>query len=613
MTGKSVDEYTSPLDANQAETLNTLIQSLSANQLTWISGYLAGINADSAAGAVATPQAAAAPVAASATDESLTVLYGSQTGNAEDVAEQFVERAQAEGLNATAQDMLDYKPKNLKSEKNIVVLASTHGEGEPPDNAEELHELIFSKKAPKLDGVRYSVLAFGDTSYDNFCQTGKDFDRQLEALGAERVAERVDLDVDFDDPAETWIGNVVETFKEQLGGATAAADAHPTVTPMHSANTQSGGDTYSRKNPYTTEVLTNVTLNGRGSPREVRHIELDTEDSGLVWEPGDSLGILPENDPDVVAELIEILGLSPADEVTGTDGETTLEDALTRDYEITTLTRPFVEAYAHHADSDELSAMLGEDRREELSAYMAGRYIVDLVRDYPITGVTAAEFVRLLRKLPPRLYSIASSYTANPDEVHLTVDALRYEAHGRTRYGVASVQLADRSDDAKLPVYIDHNKNFKLPADDVPIIMIGPGTGIAPFRAFLEEREEREATGANWLFFGAPHFRTDFYYQTDWLRWRREGLLTRMDVAFSRDQSDKVYVQHKLLAAAAEIYDWIEHGAVVYVCGDAEAMAHDVHNALIRIIGDNAGLSEDDAAARLKQLQKDKRYQRDVY
>lgn len=612
MTAKTVDEYTSPLDANQAQTLNSLIASLSPNQVTWISGYLAGINADSVAGTVAAPQANAAPVAA---DEPLTVLYGSQTGNAEDIAGELVARAQSEGLKATAHDMLDYKPKNLKSETNVLVLTSTHGEGDPPDNAEELHEFIFSKKAPKLDGVRYSVLAFGDTSYENFCQTGKDFDRQFEALGAERVAERVDLDVDFDDPAEAWIGEVVEQFKDKLGGGAndASADAHPTVTPMPGAPAKPAADAYSRKNPYMSEVLDNVTMNGRGSSKEVHHIELETEDTGLVWEPGDALGIMPENDAGVVGELIETLELSPDDTVTGTDGETTLENALRCEYEITTLTRPFIESYAHHADSEELNALLADDQREALSEYMAGRYIVDLVEDYPIAGVSAAEFVRLLRKMPSRLYSIASSHTANPDEVHLTVDALRFEAHGRTRHGVASIQLADRSEDAKLAVYIDHNKNFKLPADDVPIIMIGPGTGIAPFRAFLEEREEREAAGSNWLLFGDQHFRTDFYYQTDWLRWRREGLLTRMDVAFSRDQAEKVYVQHKLQEASATIYDWIEHGAVIYVCGDAEAMAHDVHNALVQIIGDNAGLSEEDAAARLKQLQKDKRYQRDVY
>jgi sulfite reductase (NADPH) flavoprotein alpha-component len=300
--------------------------------------------------------------------------------------------------------------------------------------------------------------------------------------------------------------------------------------------------------------------------------------------------------------------------VTGSDGETTLEHALAHQYEITTLTRPLLEKYAERAGSAELDALLGKDAREQLAAYIDGRFVIDLVADYPIADLGAAEFVGLLRKLPPRLYSIASSHAANPDEIHLTVAAVRYQAHGRAREGVASIQLAERSDDARLPVYIDRNKNFKLPADDdTPIIMIGPGTGVAPFRAFLEEREQRGAAGGNWLFFGARHFRTDFYYQMDWLRWRKSGLLTRVDVAFSRDQADKVYVQHKLRAAGADLFDWLEKGAAVYVCGDAAAMAGDVHAALADVIAKHGGRTPDEAAAYLKALQKEKRYQRDVY
>jgi len=316
----------------------------------------------------------------------------------------------------------------------------------------------------------------------------------------------------------------------------------------------------------------------------------------------------------VVKELIAALDVSAEEQVTGIDGEVTLEHALTHQYEITTLTRPFVEKYAVQAQNEALDKLLAPDQRAALADYLDGRFIIDLVEDYPIDAVTGQDFVRLLRKLPPRLYSIASSHAANPDEIHLTVAAVRYESAGRARHGVASIQLADRSEDAKLPIYIDHNKNFKLPDnDDAPIIMIGPGTGVAPFRAFLEEREEREASGDNWLLFGAQHFRTDFYYQTDWLRWRRDGVLTRMDVAFSRDQDEKVYVQDKLRAAGRDIYDWIERGATIYVCGDANAMAHDVHEALLEILAQHRNLDADGAADALKQLQKEKRYQRDVY
>ncbi|MES1955438.1 assimilatory sulfite reductase (NADPH) flavoprotein subunit [Salinisphaera hydrothermalis] len=611
MNAVTIDEHSSPLNAEQAAQLTSLIQSLSPAQATWISGYLAGLNAHAAIGEVAAPQAASAPAAGAS--EPLTVLYGSQTGNAEDVAEQLVAAAEAAGLSAKAIDMLDYKPRDLKKEQNLIICVSTHGEGDPPDNAEELHEFIYGKKAPKLEGVKFSVLAFGDSSYEHFCQTGRDFDTQLEKLGATRVVDRVDLDVDFDEAAEAWIDNVVSRFKDELGGGE-PAPAHGNVTVMPGTAAQPAASQWSRKNPFQAELLTNVVLNGRGSDKEVHHIELDTEDSGLSWEPGDSLGIIPSNDPQVVAELIAALGASADEEVTGLDGEVSLEHALTHQYEITTLTRPFIEKYAERAANDELNALLVEEAREQLAAYMDGRFIIDLVEDYPVADMTGADFVRLLRKLPPRLYSIASSHAANPDEIHLTVAAVRYQAHGRDRHGVASIQLADRSEDTKLPIYIDHNKNFKLPSDDdAPIIMIGPGTGIAPFRAFMEEREERGAGGRNWVFFGAQHFRTDFYYQTDWLRWRDDGLLTRMDVAFSRDQADKVYVQHKLREASADVFDWIESGATIYVCGDANAMAADVHDALLDIIAEHANLDAEGAAGYLKNLQKEKRYQRDVY
>ncbi|MES1929706.1 sulfite reductase (NADPH) flavoprotein subunit alpha [Salinisphaera dokdonensis CL-ES53] len=613
MKATPIQEHTSPLNAQQAQQLTALIETLTPMQVTWISGYLSGINASTASGEVAAPAQAAAPATQSEASEPLTILFGSQTGNAEDIAESLRERAEAAGLNASTHDMLDYKPKDLKKEKNVIVCVSTHGEGDPPDNAEELHAFIFGKKAPKLDGLKFSVLAFGDTSYEHFCQTGKDFDAQLEKLGGKRLTDRVDLDVDFDEAAEAWIETVVDKYKEELGGGD---QPHPTVTAMPTAGGAAApaAETYSRKNPYQAEVLENVVLNGRGSDKEVHHIEMDTEESGLVWEPGDSLGIIPENDPAVVEELIAALGLSPEEKVTGIDGEVTLQHALAHQYEITTLTRPLIEKYAVQAQNEALDKLLSEDQREALADYMHGRFIIDVVEDYPIEGITGQDFVRLLRKLPPRLYSIASSHAANPDEIHLTVAAVRYESAGRPRHGVASIHLSDRSEDAQLPIYIDHNKNFKLPEnDDAPIIMVGPGTGVAPFRAFLEEREEREASGDNWLFFGAQHFLTDFYYQTDWLRWRKDGLLTRMDVAFSRDQEEKVYVQDKIRAAGKELFDWIERGATVYVCGDANAMAHDVHEALLELIGEHANLDAEGAAGYLKNLQKEKRYQRDVY
>ncbi|MEQ9799015.1 MAG: sulfite reductase [NADPH] flavoprotein alpha-component, partial [Salinisphaeraceae bacterium] len=392
-----------------------------------------------------------------------------------------------------------------------------------------------------------------------------------------------------------------------------AGNAHPTVTTLPTASRTPEAPT--RKNPFQASLLANTVLNGRGSDKEVRHIELDTEDSGLIWTPGDSLGVVPSNPPAAVDALLAALQLDGDARVTGVDGEVSLAHALRHQYEITTLTRPFVTQYAQLAESSALQDLLGDDQRDAFADYVYGRDLTDLVGEYPVPGLSAADFVRLLRKLPPRLYSIASSHAANPDELHLTVAAVRYQSHGRDRLGVASTHLADRmGEDDRVPVYIDANKSFKLPADnDTPLIMIGPGTGVAPFRAFLQEREEQGAGGDNWLFFGAPHFRTDFYYQTEWLRWRRDGLLSRLDVAFSRDQADKVYVQHRLREQARDVYGWLENGANVYVCGDANQMARDVHDALGDIIAEQGGMSTDAAADYLKRLQKEKRYQRDVY
>lgn len=607
-----LQEQTSPLNALQADQLNSLIETLSSTQVTWISGYLTGINAALSQGAVS-GQAQAAPAAAAQAGATLTILYGSQTGNAEGIGEQLKAGAEAKGYAAQLIDMDDYKPNQLKKEQNLVVLISTYGEGEPPDNAIGLHEYLHGKKAPKLDGLKFAVLALGDTSYEFYCQTGKDFDQQLEKLGGTRVLDRIDCDVDYEDAAEEFVSKALDTFGEELGGGDAAA-AHPTVTQMPGMAAPAA-DPYSRKNPYTAEVLTNIVLNGRGSDKEVRHVELGTEDSGLSWEPGDSLGLLPENPPAVVGELIGALGFSADEQVTGVGGEVALSEALSRQYEITTLTRPFVEKYAQLAESKKLDALLSDDQRSEFAEYLDGRHVIDLVEDFPVKGLPGNDFVRLLRKLPPRLYSIASSYAANPDEVHLTVATVRYETHGRNREGVASAQLADRiGEDGQMPIYVDRNKNFKLPeSDDTPIIMIGPGTGVAPFRAFMEEREEHDASDKNWLFFGAQHFLTDFLYQADWLKWRDKGLMSRIDVAFSRDQGNKIYVQDKLRQNGKELYAWLQEGANLYVCGDADAMAHDVHEALVEIAAEHGGMKDDAAADYVKQLQKDKRYQRDVY
>lgn len=600
MNGAKFEPGTSPLTEEQLQQLNRLVQTLSPQQATWVSGYLAGLQ-QAGSGALSGEAGAAA-----ASAPTLTVLYGSETGNSEEIARQFGERATAQGFVVQIEDMGEYKHNRLRQEKHLLAIVSTHGEGDPPEPAQEFFEFLFSKKAPSLADLQFSVLALGDASYEHFCQAGKDLDNRLEALGGQRLQQRVDCDVDYDDPAEGWINGALETLAEVSGEPLSAATetaAQPSVL-------------YTRKNPYPAIVLENVVLSGRGSGKEVRHVELSLADSGLKWEPGDALGIIPINDPELVDALLAELAFDADTLITNPrDEQVPLRQALQHDYELTTLTRPLIEQYAELTATDELKTLLGDDQREALKRYMYGHQLIDLIRDYPPAAASAQDFASMLRRLPPRLYSIASSWRANPDELHLTVDTVRYEVNGEHRHGVASTLLADRlAEDDTVSVYIDHNKNFKLPADpQTPIIMIGPGTGVAPFRAFLQEREEEGASGKNWLFFGDQHFRCDFLYQAEWLRWRRAGLLSRIDVAFSRDQADKIYVQHRLREQARDIYDWLEAGAHVYVCGDAERMAPDVHQALVDIIGEQGGLESTQAEDYLKQLQKNRRYQRDVY
>lgn len=600
----------SPFNQEQIELLNRVVPTLTDVQRIWLSGYLTALH-----GSAASVSTGAAPLAALAANEAaaskeVTVLFGSQTGNSHKLAKNLSKKLEEQGFQVTLSSMSDFKPNGLKKVQNLLILVSTHGEGEPPDNAVSFYEFLHSKRAPRLEGMQYSVLALGDTSYEYFCQTGKDFDKRLEELGAARLTPRVDCDVDFEEPAAEWMGRVVSS----LSGATAA----PAAIPVSALAAVDGSESeYSRSNPFQAEVLENLNLNGRGSDRETRHIELSLEGSNLQYEPGDSLGIYPENHPRLVDELIEAMNWQ-ADEpvpVNKNGEQRPLREALLRHYEITVLTKPLLEQAAQLTSDNGLQQLLEAGREQELRAYLSGRDLLDLVQDYSFKGVPAGEFVSILRKLPARLYSIASSPKASPGEVHVTVRAVRYEAHGRDRYGVCSVHLAERVQAGEtLPVFIQQNPNFKLPANpETPVIMIGPGTGVAPFRAFLGEREETGAEGKTWLFFGDQHFSTDFLYQVEWQRWLKEGVLTRMDVAFSRDTDKKVYVQHRMLEKSRDLYEWLQEGAHVYVCGDEKKMAHDVHNALAAILEQEGGLSPEEAAEYLTRMQQQKRYQRDVY
>ncbi|MHA2854358.1 assimilatory sulfite reductase (NADPH) flavoprotein subunit [Paenibacillus lautus] len=605
----------SPFNQEQVELLNRLLPTLTESQRTWLSGFIAALQGTAAAAAVAaSPQASAAAVVSApvvSAPKEVTVLYGSQTGNGHGLSKKLSKKLEEVGLQVTMSSMSDFKPNNLKKLQNLLIIVSTHGEGEPPDNAIPFYEFLHSKRAPQVENLQYSVLALGDTSYEFFCQTGKDFDKRLEELGGKRLTPRVDCDVDFDELAAEWMNQVLLSLNE--AGAGSSVVEHVSAVAL----TDSTESEYSRSNPYQAEILENLNLNGRGSDRETRHIEISLEGSNLQYEPGDSLGIYPENHPQLVDDLIAVMGWN-ADEavVVNKSGEArTLRDALLRHYEITVLTKPLIEQAAKLPGSEGLQKLLEPGHEQELRAYIEERDLLDLVQDYGLQQVAASDFVSILRKIPARLYSIASSSKAFPDEVHVTVRTVRYEAHGRNRYGVCSVQLAERLEAGdSLPVYIQHNPNFKLPENpDTPIIMIGPGTGVAPFRAFLGEREETGAEGKSWLFYGDQHFTTDFLYQIEWQRWLKDGVLTRMDVAFSRDTDKKVYVQHRMLENSKELYQWLQEGACVYVCGDEKKMAHDVHSALGSILEQEGGMSPEEAAEYLTLMQQQKRYQRDVY
>lgn len=610
----------SPFTEGQATQINELLQTLTPEQKVWLSGYLVA-NQQLTSG---TSETQGSQVGAISKDtetmlqqneptiqpekRAITLLYGSETGNAQGLAEVFEERLSNIGHNVTLKAMDEFKPKNLKNVEDLFIITSTQGEGDPPDNAAELHEFIHGRKAPKLEGVRFSVLALGDQTYEFFCQTGRDFDKKLEELGAERLYERVDCDVDYEENAEKWMANVINTIDTAPEGTQSEQVVSESIKSAKEKK-------YSKANPYQAEVLENINLNGRGSNKETRHIEFLLDNFGEEYEVGDCLVVLPKNDPALVELLISTLGWDPEDQIQiSEDGDTiSLEEALSSYFEITKLTKPLIQNAAAYFDNEELEEKVQDS--EWIQNYIEGRDFIDLLNDFSPEELEPEDLHQILRKLPPREYSISSSYQALPDEVHITVGAVRYNTHGRDRSGVCSVQFAERIQSGDtVPIYLKRNPNFKFPKDgETPVIMIGPGTGIAPFRAHMQEREEYGYKGNTWLFFGDQHFTTDFLYQTEWQEWLKDGILEKMNVAFSRDTDQKVYVQHRIAEHSKEFNEWLEKGASIYICGDEKNMAKDVHQAIRNVLIKEQNLSEEDAEAYLKQMKKDKRYQRDVY
>lgn len=591
------------LDTNQLASFKQSINDLSPLQLAWASGYLA-------AKAEGSSTAVLPAAAQGATASTLTILYGSQTGNAKGVAKNLAAQAKAEGLNVELKNISEIKPKAIKNISHLLIVASTNGEGEAPDDAIALHEFLASKKAPKLEQLHYSVLSLGDSSYEFFCQTGKDFDLYLEKLGAKRIAERVDCDVDYDAQANSWSTNVITKAKTLLDVEKPANN----VVSLTSAGQSE--EQYTKQEPYAAELLLSQKITGRDSAKDVRHIEIDLGESGITYQAGDALGVWFENSSELVEELISVAGFKRESEVNIGDKSLVLKDALTSKFEITQTSINFVEFWAHKSASKELLALL--DDKAALREYAAKHQVVDVVKSAPLGSeatLTAQEFTDALRKITPRLYSIASSQSEVEEEVHLTVGLVEYQKDGITRQGGASGFLANGLEEGgEVKVFIEHNDNFRLPSNtDTPVIMIGPGTGVAPFRAFMQEREATDASGENWLFFGDQTFTQDFLYQVEWQNYLKSGLLTKIDLAFSRDQAEKIYVQDRLRENAQELYAWLERGAHLYICGDMSRMAKDVELALVDIISEQGGKTTEQAQQYLKDLRSAKRYQKDVY
>ncbi len=589
-----------PLNENQLKALSQLSQGLEKEQLIWLNGYFQGLSTTNQNGS--TELVEETKEFSSVDKVPLTILYGSHTGRCEGLAKKLCELASTAGIDCKINPMDDYKTKQLKDEKNLLVIVSTHGEGEPPEMAEDFYEFIMGKRIPKLTGLNYSVLALGDKSYKLFCQTGIEINNALKNAGASEIHPIVTCDVDFEDDAATWTEAVVNELAKKA----------PDQTQV-SANTSLTQETktYSKKNPFKAAVLDKTRITGRDSDKEVYHLEISLEDSGITYEPGDALGIITENPPQLIEQIIEKLGVDKSELVETKEGQVSFEEALKHHFEISLLTRDIIQKYADKSQNEQVQNILEDDQL--LDQYLYGHDVLDLISEFP-HPYNAASFTELLRPLPARLYSISSSQTAVEDEVHITVSRVKYKNKGRERFGACSSLLADRIEiDDELLIYIEKNPNFRLPLNGNPIIMVGAGTGIAPYRAFLQERETNNQKGDSWLFFGDRRFNSDFLYQLEWQKLLKKGYLNKIDLAFSRDQKEKVYVQHKLKENQEELYRWLENGANFYLCGDMKYMAKDVQQTLLEIIQTQGGLTPEKAKEYFKKLKKEKRFQTDVY
>jgi sulfite reductase (NADPH) flavoprotein alpha-component len=585
----------SPLSNEQLATLSAFSTGLNREQLLWINGYFQGLLAS-------TGDLAVVKESIPSGGKKLKILYGTHTGRSKVIASRLASQLVERQVECTVVALDEYKVKQLTSEANLVLIVSTHGEGEPPVMAEDFHSFITGKRAPQLLNLNYSVVALGDKSYKLFCKTGIDIDQALAKSGAKPILSVVTLDVDFEEEADLWIKKFVSIFAE-VSDTQQPASVGSTIPPINN---------FTRKNPFKATVLDKVKITGRESDKEVYHVELSLEGSGITYEPGDSVGILANNPPELVSEILKQTGFNASDEVLIKDGSFSIAEALTERLEITVLTREVIQKYQEKTANQQLGEILADDA--QLDNYLYGHDILDLLVEFP-TVLTPQGLAELLRPFPPRLYSISSSQDAVGDEVHITVATVRYSNKGRRRGGACSTYLADRIEiDSPVSLFIEKNPSFKLPEDEqTPVILIGAGTGVAPFRSFLQHREANNQKGKTWLFFGERRFHSDFLYQIEWQKLLKEGYLEKIDVAFSRDQKEKVYVQNRLIERQKEVFEWLNKGANIYLCGDMKQMARDVQETLLRILETQGGMTEEKALEYLKNLKREKRFQLDVY
>jgi len=571
------------------------------DQKYWLAGFLAGLH--SRLLVLEDKQQPAAGTGAAATTQ-LHILYGSQTGNAEALAQTAAKSARAKGLVPVVQALGDVDLDVFATMRHVLIVTSTYGEGEMPDNAQLFWDAISASTAPRLEQMHFAVLAIGDTGYDGFCQAGKFIDMRLEQLGAKRVVDRIDCDIDYEEPSSEWLNSSMPQFAASAGSSGTVLESAPEAPVIPGSN---------KSNPYAAALITNKRLSGEQSAKDIRHFEFDLTDSGLKYEAGDALGVIPVNEPSLVSLLLTQLNADYQTPVPGFDRS--LGDLLTYQFEISEPSRKLIEWVGQNTTNQELRHVLQHDDKDALGVWLWGKDTLDLLQLELTRSLPVPELVALLRPLQHRAYSISSSSKAHPNQVHLTVASVRYHSGGRNRGGVCSTYLAERVRRGEKPaIFISPNKAFRVPANNsAPLIMVGPGTGIAPFRAFLQERQATGAQGKNWLFFGDQHQDHDFIYRDELTGWHDSGLLTRLDLAFSRDQEKKIYVQTRMLEQGAELYAWLQEGAYFYVCGDASRMAKDVDSALYEVVRQFGGLSSERAADYIDQLKKEKRYLRDVY